>query len=103
MQLNLNKETIFIIALEKMDMIMEKSWMGSLGSETQILYFRNNYSKQVLKNIERAYNLVFDILWELRVQILKNHEDKVKRRLLTFVSMFFIYSILNEMLRSQSA
>ena len=48
-----NKETIFIIALYKTHIIggkSSKSSMGSLGSETQILYFWNNYSKLALKN-----------------------------------------------------
>ena len=44
MLLDLNKETILIVALEKMD---------SLVVETQIRYFWNNYSKWPLTNYEK--------------------------------------------------
>ena len=41
---DLNKETIFIVTLEKMD---------SLVSETQIPYFWKNYSKRALENYKK--------------------------------------------------
>ena len=56
-----------------------------------------------LSKIIRICNLVFHILWEVRVQILKNYEDKAKRPLLKFVSMFLIFPISNGMFPSQSA
>ena len=76
--------------------------MGSLASETQILYFWNNYFKWVFKNYTMDLQPDFPLLWELRVQILKNYEDKAKRPLLTFVSMSPIYPISIGMFPSQS-
>ena len=55
------------------------------------------------KTIQRICSLVFHILWELRVQILKNYEDKAKGPLLMFVSMSLICPILNGIFPSQSA
>ena len=46
------------------------------------------------KVIQRICNLVFYILWELCVQILKNYKDKAKRPSLTFASMSLICPIL---------
>ena len=36
------------------------------------------------KIMQRICNLVFHILWELRIKVFKNYEDKAKRPLLTF-------------------
>ena len=58
--------------------------MSSLGSKTQILCFWDKFSKLVFKNCTKGLQLGFHVLWELRVQILKNHENKAKRTLLTF-------------------
>ena len=54
MLLDLNKETIFIIILEKRH-IRGEMHMGSLVSQTQIRYFRNNYSKRALKNYTKGF------------------------------------------------
>ena len=51
--------------------------------------------------IQRICNLVFHILWELRVKIFKNYEDKAKWLLLTFVSTPLICPISNGMFPSQ--
>ena len=64
--------------------------MGSLVSKTQIRSFRNNYPSRLSKIIQRICNLVYHILWELRVRVLTNYEDKAKRPLVTFVSMSLI-------------
>ena len=65
--LDLNKETIFIIAWEKIHIIRRQSLMGSLESKTQILYFQNNYSKLVLKNyakgLQRGFPHSVRALW----------------------------------------
>ena len=53
--------------------------------------------------IQRVCNEVFHILWELCVQILKNHEDKAKELLLKFVSMSLICTISNGMFPYQNA
>ena len=57
-----NKETIFIIALDKTHVIGGKSSMGRVGSETQILYFWNNYSKLALKNYTKGLQHGFPLL-----------------------------------------
>ena len=77
--------------------------MDSLGSETQILYFRNNYSKLALKNYTKGFQPCFPHSVRTSCQILKNHEEKVKRLLLTFLSMSLISPISNGMFSSQSA
>ena len=45
------------------------------------------------KIMQRICNLVFHILWELRIKVLKNYEDKAKRPLLTFFFMSLIFPI----------
>ena len=57
----------------------------------------------LLKIIQRICRVVFHILWELRVRILKNYKDKAKRSFLMFLSMSFICPILNGIFPSQSA
>ena len=74
--------------------------MSSLGSETQILYFRSKYSKLALKNYTEGLPSGFP--HSVRTSS-PNHENKAKRRLLTFVSMSFICPIYNGMFLSQSA
>ena len=67
--------------------------MGSLVSKTQIRYFWKGYSKWALKNYEKDLQPDFHIVWELRLQILKNYEDKAKRPLLKFVKVLQKYSL----------
>ena len=55
MLFDLNKETIFLVALEKMHIIGRKLQMGSLVSETEIWYFRSNYSKSTLKKLYKGF------------------------------------------------
>ena len=74
--------------------------MSSLGSETQILYFRSKYSKLALKNYTEGLPSGFP--HSVRTSS-PNHENKAKRRLLTFVSMSLICPISNGMFLSQSA
>ena len=96
-------ETIFIVALEKMHILVEdRKWVVWEAKHTFSI-FGINITNWLSKTIQRVCNLVFHILWELRVQILKNHENKAKRTLLTFVSMFLICPISNGMFLSQSA
>ena len=77
--------------------------MDSLVSETQIRYFGKIIRNGLSKIIQRICSVVFHILWELRVQIFKNDEDKAKRPFLMFVSMSLICPILNGIFPSQSA
>ena len=57
--------------------------MGSLGSETQILYFPNNYYKLVLKNYTKRLQPDFPQFLRIRKSVGKNlvykfsenHED----------------------------
>ena len=59
--------------------------MDILGSEWQILHLRKtNFPNRLSKIKQRVCNLIFDILSELCVQILKNHENKPKRPLPCF-------------------
>ena len=57
--------------------------MGNLGRKKHILYFHNNYSKRALKNYTNDWQPCFPHFVK---RILKTHEDKAKRPLLTFVS-----------------
>ena len=117
--LGLNKETIFIIALEKMHILVE-NWNDVIialekmhilvenrkwvvwEAKDRLCIFGINIPSWLSKTMQRVCNLVFHILWELRVQILKNHENKAKRP--TFVSMSLIWCpISNGMFPSQSA
>ena len=77
--------------------------MDSLVSETQIRCFGKIIPNGLSKFIQRICSVVFHILWELRVQIFKNYEDKAKRPFLMFVSMPLICPILNGIFPSQSA
>ena len=82
--LNQIKETILTTALEKIHII---------GENSKSIFFPNRLSK--IK--QRVCNLVFHILWELCVQILKYHENKTRRPSLKFVSMALTCPISNGM------
>ena len=76
---------------------------GSQGSETQILYFRNNYSKRALKKF--AKDLQRGFLHSVRTScqnFKKNHKDKANRPLLMFVLMPYICPVSNGIFPSHS-
>ena len=50
--------------------------MGSLGSETQILYFPNNYYKLVLKNYTKRLQPDFPQFLTIRKSVGKNLVSK---------------------------
>ena len=95
--LDLNEETIFTIALKKNRTSV--AW----EAKDILCIFGIIIPNWLSKVMQGVCNLVFHILWELRVQILKNHENKSKRPLLKFVSMSLICAISNGMFLSQSA
>ena len=120
MLLGLNKETIFVITLEKMHILVENWNYIIVALEKMHILVENrklvvweakhrfsifviNVPNWLSKTIQRVSDLVLHILWELPVQILKNHENKAKRTLMTFVSMSLICPICNGMFLSQSA
>ena len=92
---------MFIIALEKMYILVENRKWVVWEAKDRFCIFAINIPNWLSKTMQRVCNLVFHILWELRVQILKNHENKAKRP--TFVSMSLICPIFNGMFPSQSA
>ena len=91
------KETILITPLEKIHIIGENSKWMFWEAKDRFCIFGKNSPNWLSKIKQRVCNLVFHILWELYVQILKNHENKAKRPLLKFVSMSLTCPISNGM------
>ena len=82
--LDQTKETILITALEKIHIIGENSKWIFWEAKDRFCIFGKNSPNWLSKIKQRVCNLVFHILWELCVQILKNHENKAKRPLPCF-------------------
>ena len=64
--------------------------MGFLGSETQILHCQNDCCKWALRITQRACKPGCPHSVRTLCPNFKNHEDKPKRQVLTFVSMSLI-------------
>ena len=62
-------ETIFIVALEKMHILVEDRKWVVWEAKHRFSIFGINIPNWLSKTIQRVCNLVFHILWELRVQI----------------------------------
>ena len=77
--LDQTKETILIIALEKTYIIGENRKWIVWEANNWFCIFGKIVPNRLSKIIQRVCNLVFHILWELCVQILKNHEDKEQK------------------------
>ena len=82
--LDQTKETILSTALEKIHIIGENGRWIFWEVKDRFCIFRKNFPNRLSKIKQRVCNLVFHILWELCVQILKNHENKAKRPLPCF-------------------
>ena len=74
--LNQTKETILIIVLEKMYIIGEHRKWIFWEAKDRFWIFQKDIPNWLSKIKQRICNLVFHILWELYVQILKNRENK---------------------------
>ena len=98
-----NKETIFIIALDKTHVIGGKSSMAEWEAKHRFCIFGIIIPSWLSKIIQRVCNMVFHILWEFRVQMWKITKRKQKPPLLTLVSLSFINPISNGIFPSQSA
>ena len=77
--LDQTKETILITALEKIHIIGENSKWIFWQAKARFCIFGKKFLKRLSKIKQRVCYLVFHILWELCFQMLKNHENKVKR------------------------
>ena len=82
--LDQTKETILSTALEKIHIIGENGRWIFWEVKDRFCIFRKNFPNRLSKIKQRVCNLVFHILWELCVQILKNYENKAKRPLPCF-------------------
>ena len=100
--LDQTKETIFIIALGKIRIFGGNRKWVVWEAQDRFCIFEIIIPKGLSKIIQRVCNLVFQILWELCLQNLKNHEDKAKRLLLEIVSMAFICPVSNGIFTYQS-
>ena len=81
------KETILIIALEKIHIIGKHHKWVLWEAKDRFCIFGKIIPNWLSETKQRFCNLVFHILGELCVQILKNHKNKATRLLLKFVSM----------------
>ena len=82
--LDQTKETILITALEKIHITGVNSKWIFWEANGRFCIFGKNFPNRLSKIKQRVCNLIFDILSELCVQILKNHENKPKRPLPCF-------------------
>ena len=95
--LNQIKEAILTTALEKIHIIGENSKSLFWEAKGRFFIFGKIFPNGLSKIKQRVCNLVFHILWELCVQILKYHENKTRRPSLKFVSMALTCPISNGM------
>ena len=84
---------MFIIALEKMHILVENRKWVVWEAKDRFCIFAINIPNWLSKTMQRVCSLVFHILWELRVQILKITRIKQKDRRLFPCLLYALFSM----------